>query len=87
MADFSGKRLIAGAFALALTLTFALSAIAKDDRSQFIIFDVTVVDGKLQVPTGILIDGRDKVRFKRLLVLKKSFSDQFDTAHLSPILK
>ena len=81
------RKSFAAALALALCLTFALSASAKDDRSQFIDFTDQIIKGELQRPTAILFNGRDKIRFKRLLVLKKSFHDQFATAHMSPTLK
>lgn len=37
MAHFTVKRLIAGAFALALALTFALSAAARENRAAMAI--------------------------------------------------
>ena len=60
--------------------TTAIS-IAKQPRAKFYDFNEQLIDGEIKKPTTLYTDARDKVRFDRLLRLKKSFlHDLFDTA-------
>ncbi len=50
-------------------------------RSKFYDFNEQLIDGEIKKPTTLYTDARDKVRFDRLLRLKKSFLPElFDTA-------
>ncbi len=60
--------------------TTAIS-IAKQPRAKFYDFNEQLIDGEIKKPTTLYTDARDKVRFDRLLRLKKSFLPElFDTA-------
>ena len=51
----------------------AAPASAKSPRSKFYDFDQQLIDGEIKKPTALYTDARNKVRFDRLLSLKKSF--------------
>ena len=54
---------------------------AKQPRAKFYDFNDQLIDGEIKKPTTLYTDARDKVKFDRLLRLKKSFlPDLFDTA-------
>jgi hypothetical protein len=54
---------------------------AKQPRAKFYDFNEQLIDGEIKKPTTLYTDARDKVRFDRLLRLKKSFLPElFDTA-------
>jgi len=46
---------------------------AKSPRSKFYDFDQQLIDGEIKKPTALYTDGRERVKFDRLLSLKKSF--------------
>jgi len=46
---------------------------AKSPKSKFYDFDQQLIDGEIKKPTALYTDGREKVKFDRLLSLKKSF--------------
>ncbi len=45
----------------------------KPDRVKFYNFDEHLIDGEVKKPTGLYVDERQRVKFGRLLKLKKSF--------------
>jgi hypothetical protein len=50
-------------------------------RIKFYDFSEQIIDGEIKKPTALYTDARAKVKFERLLKLKKSFlRDLFDTA-------
>ena len=54
---------------------------ADRPRAKFYDFNEQLIDGEIKKPTTLYTDARDKVKFDRLLRLKKSFlPDLFDTA-------
>jgi hypothetical protein len=54
---------------------------AKQPRAKFYDFNDQLIDGEIKKPATLYTDARDKVKFDRLLRLKKSFlPDLFDTA-------
>ena len=71
-------------FALTLpwTLPEALSKPPKPNvRSKFYDFNEQLIDGEIKKPTNLYVNSRQKVKFDRLLKLKKSFlPDLFKTA-------
>tara|TARA_R100000808_G_C2104279_1_gene120416 strand:+ start:238 stop:498 length:261 start_codon:yes stop_codon:yes gene_type:complete len=49
-------------------------AAAKDDpKSRFYDFSEQIIDGERKKPTTLYVDSRQKIKFDRLLKLKKSF--------------
>ena len=60
----------------------SVSAEAKPPtRSKFYDFSEQLIDGEIKKPTALYTNSRQKVRFDRLLKLKKSFLPQlFSTA-------
>ena len=54
---------------------------AKQPKAKFYDFSEQLIDGEIKKPTTLYTDARDKVKFERLLKLKKSFLPKlFDTA-------
>ena len=50
-------------------------------KSKFYDFSEQLIDGEIKKPTALYTDSRQKVKFDRLLSLKKSFMPQlFNTA-------
>ena len=45
----------------------------KNQRAKFYDFSDQVIDGQIKRPTALYTDARQKVKFNRLLKLKKSF--------------
>jgi hypothetical protein len=46
---------------------------AKEPKSKFYDFSEQLIDGERKKPTTLFMDARQKVKFDRLLKLKKSF--------------
>ena len=67
---------------LTVFLLGTADAAAKNKpKSKFYDFNDQIIDGEVKKPTTLYTDARDKVRFDRLLKLKKSFLPQlFNTA-------
>jgi hypothetical protein len=54
---------------------------AKQPKAKFYDFNEQIIDGELKKPTTLYTDSRQRVKFDRLLKLKKSFMPKlFDTA-------
>ena len=54
---------------------------AKQPKSKFYDFNEQIIDGEIKKPTTLYTNARQKVKFDRLLKLKKSFLPKlFDTA-------
>ena len=69
--------------ALIVVLSFGVSQVqAKPPaRSKFYDFSEQLIDGEIKKPTALFTNSRQKVKFDRLLRLKKSFMPQlFKTA-------
>lgn len=61
-------------------VTISTSA-AKTPKAKFYDFSEQLIDGVIKKPTTLYTDAREKIRFDRLLKLKKSFLPKlFDTA-------
>ncbi len=57
------------------------SAAKEPRKAKFYDFDDQLINGEIKKPTTLYTDAREKVKFERLLRLKKSFmNDLFDTA-------
>ena len=55
------------------TITTAVAAPPKGDKSKFYDFSDQLIDGEIRKPTALYTDSRQKAKFDRLLNLKKSF--------------
>ena len=49
---------------------------AKNPKSKFYDFNDQIIDGEIKRPTTLYTDSRDRVKFDRLMKLKKSFLPQ-----------
>ena len=49
------------------------AGVAKTPKSKFYDFNEQIIDGEIKKPTTLYMDSREKVKFDRLLSLKKSF--------------
>ena len=59
----------------------------KNVKSKFYDFSEQIIDGKINKPTVIYMNQRERVRFKRLLSLKKSFMPKLFSTHKERIFK
>ncbi len=67
------KKLFAASL-VALSLgAFTGLAHANEPKSKFYDFSDQLIDGEIKKPTALYTDSRDKVKFDKLLNLKKSF--------------
>mgnify|MGYP003129102052 FL=1 len=75
------KYLISVIVFIFIILNTTAISMAKQPRAKFYDFNEQLIDGEIKKPTTLYTDSRDKVRFDRLLRLKKSFLPElFDTA-------
>jgi|TARA_B100000287_G_scaffold282636_1_gene266320 hypothetical protein len=64
-----------------LYATTCSEAIAKSPKAKFYDFNEQLIDGEVKKPMTLYTDSRDRVKFERLLRLKKSFMGKlFDTS-------
>ena len=62
-------------------LSICPSAMTKASTSKFYDFEEQIIDGEIKKPITLYTDAREKVKFDRLIRLKKSFLPKlFDTA-------
>jgi len=61
------------AFLALFCLTSNDSVAQKKPKSKFYDFGVQVIDGEIKKPTALYTDSKKKVKFDRLLKLKRSF--------------
>ena len=75
------KYLISVIVFIFIILNTTAISMAKPPRAKFYDFNEQLIDGEIKKPTTLYTDARDKVKFNRLLRLKKSFLPElFDTA-------
>jgi hypothetical protein len=70
------KRIATVFVVLLVLVAFAIPAMAKPPKavkSKFYDFSDQLIDGEIRKPTALYTDVRQKVKFERLLSLKKSF--------------
>tara|TARA_R100000234_G_scaffold116671_1_gene94024 strand:+ start:1892 stop:2134 length:243 start_codon:yes stop_codon:yes gene_type:complete len=66
---------------LFICFSMATSVKAKQPKSKFYDFNEQLIDGEIKKPTTLYTDSRERVKFDRLLKLKKSFLPKlFNTA-------
>jgi hypothetical protein len=69
------------AFIIILFLGAAIAIAGPPTKSKFYDFSEQLIDGEIRKPTGLYTDSRQKVKFERLLKLKRSFMRElFDTS-------
>ena len=56
-----------------LAIFAAKESLAGTPKSKFYDFNNQLIDGKINMPTMLYADARQKVKFDRLIKLKKSF--------------
>ena len=61
---------------LAILMLGEVKAEPPKTRAKFYDFSEQVIDGQIKKPTALYTDSRQKVKFNRLLKLKKSFIPQ-----------
>ncbi len=75
------KYLISVIIFIFIILNMTATVMANQPRAKFYDFNEQLIDGEIKKPTTLYTDARDKVKFDRLLRLKKSFLPElFDTA-------
>ena len=77
-------------FVFALLLSFFASAskgAPPRPSTKFYDFSEQVIDGQIKKPTALYTDARQKVKFGRLLKLKKSFLPAILNSAKEPVLK
>ena len=79
---YSKGKIFIGTMFLTFALLLADGVSAKDSpRSKFYDFSDQLIDGQIKKPTTLYVDSRERVKFERLLKLKKSFLNKlFKTA-------
>ena len=79
---------------LAFVFAVVLSFFTRDAKgapprpsAKFYDFSEQVIDGQIKKPTALYTDARQKVKFGRLLKLKKSFLPAILNSAKEPVLK
>ena len=76
---------------LAFGLFFSFSAVAKSKntlpKTKFYNFDDLLINGEYKKPQILYIDDRQKVKFERLLKLKKDFLPKLKKTEKDPSLR
>ena len=72
--------------ALAL-VSFAATTSAQSSKSKFYDFSDQIIDGEIKKPSTLYTNARQKVKFERLLNLKKSFMKNIKASSKDRALK
>jgi len=56
-------------------------------RAKFYDFSEQIIDGQIKKPTALYTDARQKVKFNRLLKLKKSFLSEMLNSAREPVFR
>ena len=77
------------AFSFAIFLILISNAIAQDasKKTKFYNFDDLMINGKNKKPQILFIDKKQKVKFDRLLKLKKDFLPNLNNTRKDPSLR
>ena len=68
-------------FVIFLIIILTIMGAKPKTKAKFYDFNEQLIDGEIKKPTALYTDSRQKVKFDRLLKLKKSFMPQlFKTA-------
>ena len=81
------KKVLVMMFSAAL-VAVAFSASAQDGvKSKFYDFSDQVIDGEIKKPTALYTEAKQKVKFDRLLSLKKSFIKEIEESSKEKVFK
>ena len=82
------KKLLILLGAISLTFVFSTAVLAQDGvKSKFYDFSDQVIDGEIKKPTALYTNARQKVKFDRLLSLKKSFLKEIEESSKEKVFK
>ena len=82
------KKLLILLGAISLTFVFSTASLAQDGvKSKFYDFSDQVIDGEIKKPTALYTNARQKVKFDRLLSLKKSFLKEIEESSKEKVFK
>ena len=69
-------------------LALSFSVFAQDGvKSKFYDFSDQVIDGEIKKPTALYTEAKQKVKFDRLLSLKKSFLKEIEESSKEKVFK
>jgi len=74
-------------FLIIYVLDGKAKAAPPEPNARFYDFNEQVIDGHIKKPTALYTEGRQKVKFDRLLKLKKSFIPDILNSAKDPIFK
>lgn len=74
-------------FFLLLLTFFLLGSNPKPQKTKFYNFDDLLINGEYRKPQVLYTDARQKVRFERLLKLKKDFLPKLKATEKDPSLR
>ena len=76
------------AFAIILVITLCcVSGYAKSKKVKFYDFSEQQISGEIKKPTTLYVISRTRAKFKRLLILRKSFRKKLIRTNRNPTLK
>lgn len=74
-------------FLAVFLLSFQALAQNKNTKTKFYNFDDLLINGEYKKPQVLYTDARQKVRFERLLKLKKDFLPKLKQTEKDPVLR
>lgn len=70
-----------------VTMAVVIAKPKTGAKTKFYNFDDLMIDGKIKKPQVLYTDARQKVKFERLLQLKKDFLPNLKTTNKDPSLR
>jgi len=70
-----------------ITIFMVTNVIAGVPRAKFYDFNDQLIDGEIKKPSTLYTDSRDRVKFNRLLRLKKSFMKELFNSSKEKVFK
>ena len=74
-------------FVYILTMLFLSGNVLAEPKTKFYDFDDLLINGEYKKPQVMYTDTQAKVRFERLLKLKKDFLPKLKNTHRDPSLR
>tara|TARA_B100000161_G_C33437769_1_gene363227 strand:- start:431 stop:667 length:237 start_codon:yes stop_codon:yes gene_type:complete len=74
-------------FVCILTILFLSGNVLAEPKTKFYDFDDLLINGEYKKPQVMYTDTQAKVRFERLLKLKKDFLPKLKNTHRDPSLR
>ena len=74
-------------FALFFLLTYGTVLAKEKTKVKFYNFDDLLVDGKVSKPKLLYVDSRQRIKFEKLLKLKKDFLPKLKETERDPALR